>query len=159
MTSIPIPEDPPSTAPVNPAAGTLIDTAPATAAQREHDFTRLFVWHGREIRFSLAAELYYRELRAHTNAPALGDYITQFDADAEAPRILYCAHHSAAELRALRLLPPITQVERYDAWVEQNISLAEFLAAARVARELMEAITRARSVPAATGDEPDGAGN
>ena len=138
-----------------------LDTAPlVTPEQREADFNKLFAWHGVEIAITIASELYYRELRAHMNAPALGDYVTQYDRDAEAPRILYCAHLKAADIRRLRLLSPFEQIELYDTWVEKNIPLHELRAAGKLADDMLDVIHRARTQPAESGDDPiDGAGN
>ncbi len=106
------------------------DPAPLVSAeQRDADFNRVFAWHGREIAFSLMSEIYYRELRAHMNAPALGSYATLGDFAAEAPRVLYCAHLDLPAIRSLRLLPPPQQIEVFDVWVEKNIALHELHAA------------------------------
>lgn len=135
------------------------DVAPLiTAAQRETDFNRLFAWHGKEITFSIASELYYRELRVHMNAPPLGAYGTLGDFAAEAPRVLYCAHQTAQSLRLLRLLSPLDQMAAYDEWLNKNIALHEIDAAAKLANEIQEAITRARTQPT-EGEDLDGPGN
>jgi len=142
-----------------PQAESLVDSAPLiTAKQREDDFNRVFAWHGREISFTIASELYYRELRAHMNAPPLASYNTMGDFAAEAPRVLYCAHQSAQALRILRLLSPMQQLAAYDEWIQKNIGIHELDQAAKVANEIQEAITRARTQPADT-EEIDSAGN
>ena len=149
-----LPPDPPITAaPVVPEI--IIDTPPP---DREADFNRVFAWHGREVAITIVSELYYRELRAHGNAPALGDYVTQYDRDAEAPRLLYCAHLNAATIRQLRLLSPEQQLEKLDAWTAGNIQLHELRAAGKLADEMINAIHRARTQPADS-EHLDGPGN
>lgn len=137
----------------------IIDDSPIVSPQqRETDFNRAFSWHGKEINFSIASELYYRELRAHMNAPPLASYNTMADFSAEAPRVLYCAHQTAQTIRVLRMFPPAQQIEAYDQWVEVNIAIHELNEAAKVAQEIQDAIARARTQPADSGDI-DGAGN
>lgn len=151
-----LPTDPP---PVADATASLTDSAPLiTAQQREDDFNRTFAWHGREVALTLASELYYRELRAHMHAPALGSYATLGDFAAEAPRVLYCAHQTRETLRVLRLLPPQQQIEVYDTWVEANIAVQELDAAAQLAEDINAAIARARTQPVEDSDL-DGPGN
>lgn len=146
-------DSPPAPPPTLPEV--ITDTPPV---DREADFHRVFAWHGAEVKLTIAAELYYRELRAHGNAPALGDYVTQYDRDAEAPRLLYCAHLDAATIRKLRLLPPVQQLELLDVWTERNIPLHELRMAGHLADEMINAVHRARTQPA-EGGEVDGVGN
>lgn len=152
-----IPTDSPSS---SPPADCLTDTdSTVTDEQRESDFHRVFAWHGKELTFSIASELYYRELRAHMNAPPLGSYATMADFSAEAPRVLYCASQTSQSIRLLRLLMPLQQIEAFDAWAEQNIAMHELDAAAELAKDIQAAITRARTQPADDGEEVDGLGN
>lgn len=154
-----LPTDTPPALPP-PGSDDIIDTDPIiTPQQREADFNKLFTWRNKEITFSIASELYYRELRVHMNAPPLGSYATMADFTAEAPRVLYCSHFNAAQLRAFRMLPPDVQVERYDHWVQQNIAFHELELAAKVAEEINAAVMRARTQPMETGDAIDGLGN
>lgn len=154
-----LPTDTPSS-PSSPPAGSLVDPASqVTEAQREQDFNRVFVWHGKELTFSIASEIYYRELRVHMNAPPLGSYATMADFAAEAPRVLYCASQTAQSIRLLRLFSPLQQIEAFDAWAEKNIAFHELDAATELAREIQDAITRARTQPADDGEEVDGLGN
>lgn len=149
------PAPPPPSVPIISA-----DPAPLiTSDQRETDFHRLFAWHGTEIALTLAGEFYYRELRAHMNAPPLGSYQTMADFTPEAMRILYCAHLDQKTARALRLLPPFRQIELFDAWVESNVKIHEIDAAAKLADEMQAVIARARTTPAETNDDLDGMGN
>lgn len=154
-----LPDDSTLTTAAPPPAGNLADAPRTSAQQREDDFNRVFSWHGREISFSIASELYYRALRAHLNMPPLGSYQTLADFSAEAPLVLYCAHFRAADLRALRLLAPEDQVAAFDAWVESNIGIHELNAATQLAQEINAAIARARTTPHDTGDKVDGLGN
>lgn len=148
-------DDPPPAAP-----GNLIDTAPLIdPAQRETDFNRVFAWRGKDIAITLAGELYYRELRVHGNAPALGSYDTQADFAPEAMRVLYCAHLTPDAIRSLRLMPPPLQLAAFDAWVAKNIGMHEINQATVIAREMNECVARARARVAETGDGVDGSGN
>ncbi len=152
-------EPPPPFTPALPA-GNLIDALPpVTAQQREDDFNKPFVWREKEINFSIASELYYRELRAHMNAPQLWSYQTLGDFAAEAPRVLYCASLTAAEIRKLQLLDQEDQIKKYSEWVEANITLAELTAASELAQRINAAVARARSKPAAGEGELDSLGN
>ena len=142
------------------APGNLIDTAPLIdPAQREADFNRVFAWRGKEIAITLASELYYRELRVHGNAPALGSYDTQADFAPEAMRVLYCAHLTPEAIRNLRLMPAALQLAAFDAWVIKNIEIHEINAATVIARDMNECVARARARVAETGDSVDGSGN
>lgn len=155
------PEDTPPPPPP-PAPGNLIDTPPPPLVepqQREDDFNRVFAWHQREIKFSIAAELYYRDLRVRCGAPPFHDYETVGDFTPEACRILYCAHLDAATIRRLRLQSPEDQLRILDEWTEKNIAPHEFDAAVTLAMEINAAISRARTRPAESGDNIDGAGN
>lgn len=151
----------PTEPPPKPAAtGNLIDTAPLIdPAQREADFNRVFTWRGKEIAITLASELYYRELRVHGNAPALGSYDTQADFAPEAMRVLYCAHLTPENIRTLRLMSPPLQLAAFDAWVQKNIAMHEIMQATTIAREMNECVARARARVAETGDSVDGSGN
>jgi hypothetical protein len=151
-----LPSDPPT--PTAPSAN-LIDTAPLIdPEQREKDFHRVFSWHDKEIALTLASELYYRELRVHGNAPALGSYDTLADFAPEAARVIYCAHLTPESIRALRITPPHIQLAAFDAWVEKNIGLHELNEAVTTAREMNECIARAR-FHTATGGTVEGPGN
>lgn len=153
-----LPTDPAPT--TSPPPVNLTDTAPLiTAEQRETDFNRLFAWHGVEIAITLANELYYRELRVHMNAPALGSYDTMGDFAPEAARVIYCAHLEAAAIRQLRLMSAELQIAMHDAWVLKNIALHEIAAVSRLAQEMQECVARARASVLPTGDSVDGSGN
>lgn len=158
-TALSIPTDTPPPA-SSPGPDDIVDTAPIiTPQQREKDFNKLFTWRGKEITFSIASELYYRELRMHMNAPPLNSYVYMADFAAEASRVLYCCHFNAAQLRALRMLDPKEQIERYDAWAEANIAFHELDRAAEVAQQINDTIARARTQPMETGDPIDSLGN
>jgi len=131
---------------------------PVTAAQRETDFNRVFTWRSQQIAITLINELYYRDLRVHMNAPPLGSFQTMGDFATEATRIIYCAHLSLDTIRVLRLQPPVNQIKLFDDWVAQHISFAELEAAAVLAQDMQDVITRSRSQPA-EGSDIDGAGN
>ncbi len=133
---------------------------PVTSQQRSADFNKRFSWRGKELVFSVAGEIYYRELRTHMNAPELYAYKTLGDFTSEAPRVLYCSSLSAKEIRSLQILPAEKQIECYGAWVESNIKLNELIRAAEVASEINAAIARARTEPLETdGDEVGSMGN
>lgn len=150
---------PPDSPPPPVAVITDPGPPPVSDEQRAADFHRVFTWRGKEIAFTIASELYYRELRVHTNAPPLSSYQTMGDFAAEATRVLYCAHQSAKQIRALRSLPVPVQVELFENWVEANIALHELDAAAELAQQINDTIARARTQPVETGDSIDGAGN
>jgi hypothetical protein len=140
--------------------GNLSDPQPlATAEQREDDFNKPFVWRGNEITFSVASELYYRELRARMNAPSLNSYLSLGDFAPEAARVLYCASHDAKAIRKLQLLDSDDQLERYHTWVEANIQMHELTAASELARKINAAILRARTQPTAGEGQLDSLGN
>jgi len=153
----PPPDLPP---PVADGSGNLIDTAPLIdPQQRENDFNRVFAWHGKEISITLVSELYYRELRVHGNAPALGSYDTQADFAPEAMRVIYCAHLSPENIRSLRLMSAPLQLAAFDAWVEKNIALHEVNEATLLARQMNECVARARARVAESDGGIDGSGN
>lgn len=157
-----LPEDIPSTAPkpTFPLGNLVDEPAPITPQQRAADFIKTFVWRGKELIFSVASELYYRTLRMHMNAPVLGSYETLGDFTAEAPRVLYCASLTAKEIRVLQALPAEKQVDLHELWVQENILFHELLPAARLAREINEAIARALTQPMENEEEQlDGMGN
>ena len=140
--------------------GNLSDPLPlVTDEQREDDFTRPFVWRKKEVNFSVASELYYRELRARMNAPSLNSYLSLGDFAPEAARVLYCASHDSKAIRQLQLLDSDEQLERYHTWVETNIHMNELTAASELARKINAAIARARTQPTAGDDTLDGLGN
>jgi len=157
-----LPEDIPSTAPkpTFPLGNLVDEPAPITPQQRAEDFIKAFVWRGKELVFSVASELYYRTLRTHMNAPALNSYETLGDFGAEAPRVLYCASLTAKEIRVLQSLPAEKQVDLHELWVEKNILFNEILPAAKLAKEINEAIFRALTKPMENEEEQlDGMGN
>ena len=158
-----LPPDIPTTSapPSSSELGNLTEAPPpVTSQQREADFNKRFVWRGNELTFSVAGEIYYRELRTHMNAPELFAYKTLGDFTSEAPRVLYCSSLSAKDIRSLQLLPAEKQIERYGVWVEANIKLNELIAAAELASEINAAIARARTQPLETeGDEISSMGN
>jgi len=152
-------EPPPPFTPIIPA-GNLVDAPPpATAQQREDDFNKPFVWRDSEINFSVASELYYRELRTHMNAPPLGDYLTEADFGAEAPRVVYCAALTRAEMRALRLRSAERQIEAFDQWVERNIQFHEIDRIIALAQQINVVANRARTQPTAGDEGLDSLGN
>lgn len=155
------PDIPASSAPPSsPDLGNLTEgTPPVTSQQREADFNRVFVWRGKEIKFSVASEGYYRDFRVLCGAPPLGSYRTKADFTPEAARVLYCSSLTAAEIRAVRLLQPDNQIEIFDQWVEENITFQEMEAAADLAEEINAAVRRARSKPMEGEDDIDGMGN
>lgn len=151
-----LPSDPPThTAPDE----NLIDTAPLIdSTQRETDFHRVFVWKNRELKITLANEVYYRELRAHMNAPRLDSYKTKGDFAPEACRILYCSALSAADISVLRRCSERDQIAAHDQWIAQHITLADLDDAADLAEQMQQCVHRARA-HSTTGDTVDGAGN
>ncbi|WP_395734093.1 hypothetical protein [Prosthecobacter sp.] len=155
---IPAPPPPSSTAIPD---GNLIDTPPpVTAKQRAEDFNKRFFWHGQELRYSVASEFYYRELRTHMNAPSLHTYRNVGDFTPEGSRVLYCSSLTPKDISALQLLPHEKQIERYHAWVGKNIAFHELIEASELGVEINNAITRAMTKPLETEeDEIDGMGN
>jgi hypothetical protein len=151
-----LPSDPPT--PAAPSAN-LIDTAPLIdPAQREKDFHRVFAWKKRELKITVINETYYRELRAHMNAPRLDAYKTKGDFAPEAARVLYCSALSAAEIALLRRCSEQDQIAAHDQWVAQNITLADLDDAADLAEKMQQCVHRARA-HSTTGETVDGAGN
>ena len=157
-----LPEDipPPAPKPALPLGNLVDEPAPITPQQRAADFSKRFVWHDRELTFSIASEFYYRDLRTHLNAPPLHTYRTMGDFSPEAGRVLYCCSLSPEEIAALQLLPPAKQIQHLNRWVEANITFAELLEAAELANQINAAITRALTKPMENEEEEiDGMGN
>jgi len=168
MLSLP-PDSPPSLpSPSRPGIDDIIDSVagPATPdlvteEDRVADFVTEHTWRGQPISFTIASELYYRDLRAMQHAPALGSYLTDGDYFPEAVRTLYCAHLSLDHIRALRRLSHEEQAECLEQWTMGNITLPERSLAVKTAQAIHAAITRASTIPmdSATTDNLDGLGN
>lgn len=157
-----LPEDHPPALPAPSQPGeNLVDTAPiVTHEQRENDFNRVFLWRGKEIKYTLAGEIFYRDFRTLMGAPGLWDYKTEGDFFPEACRVLFCASFTAAELRKLRCLDQASLLQFFDEWCEKNIAFHEAEKAVALAREINDAIMRARTQPAEDAEGGlDGMGN
>lgn len=139
----------------------LLVQDPVTPAQRAADFSAVFAWHGQEVKITVASELYYRELRTHMSAPALGDVVCDADFGPDDARVLYTAWLSLQEIMALRLLQPVLQVKHHLEWVNEHITTLRDLDEARaLVSRMREAVDRARSEPiTAGGQQIDGVGN
>jgi len=121
---------------------------PVTDAQRERAHRREWSWRGQPLHpWSLEREIFWRELRAHEESPAIGSYQTIPDFLPEAVRILWIASASDAELRTLRQLTPESQRNHCNLWASMNITLAESFAAARIGHEIYEAVALQRTRP------------
>ena len=150
----------PSFTPLTLPGGNLSDPPPlVTDEQRETDFNRPFAWRGQEINFSIFSEIYYRELRTLMNAPPLGDYITEADFGAEAPRVVYCAALTQPQMRALRLKSAERQIEAFDQWVEKNIAFHELDRIIGLAQQINVVANRARTQMTAGDEALDSLGN
>lgn len=151
-----LPTDPPSN--IAPDLS-LTDAAPSvTDAQRERAHRREWTWRGKPLHpWSLEREIFWRELRAHEEAPAIASYQTIPDFLPEAVRILWIASATDDALRALRQLTPEAQRITCVTWAAKNITLEESFDASRIGHEIYEAVALQRTRPLET-QEVDGLG-
>lgn len=136
------------------------DPAPLiTPQQREDAHRKEWQWRGRPLQpWSLEREIFWRNLRAHDEAPAIASYQTIPDFLPEAVRILWIASLTDANLRHVRQLVPSVQREVCDAWFVKNIALHESFEVARIGHEIYEAVALQRTRPIDEPADVDGLG-
>lgn len=141
-----LPTDTPPALPP-PGSDDIIDTDPIiTDEQREKAHRSHFQWNGNALNpWSLEREIFWREFRAHIQAPEIALYKTVNDFLPEALRIIWVASLSQQEIEQARHLTIMAQVALQTKWSNQNVTLHTAAAAAELGYSMWESVQLMRT--------------
>lgn len=153
-----LPTDTPPALPP-PGPDDIIDDIPiVTDQQREQAHRSHFHWMGKTLHpWSLEREIFWREFRAHMQAPEIALCKTVNDFLPEALRIMWVASMSQQEIEQARHLTIMAQSALQSKWSSQNVTLRTAGAAAELGYSMWESVQLMRT-QSMEGPEWDGLG-